>query len=253
MSIIIPANSLSGGFSVDNSCVFNGSDEYLTRTPSSASNKQVYTLSYWIRKDVDGDQYLAMQGAAAGGDTTYLYFSSGAELVFADYAGGAADDIFVRPSRTYTNAAVWFHLVIAVDTTQGTSSNRVKIYVNGVQETSFATATYPVLNYNTEFNDTDLFTIGRSAAGEKYYNGFMSEVCMIDGSQLAPTSFGEFNDDSVWVPIDVSGLTFGTNGFYLDFSDSSALGADASGNSNNFAVNNIASGNQSTVTPTNNS
>ncbi len=166
--------------------------------------------------------------------------------------------MYLITNRLFRDPSAWYHIVVAVDTTQSTASNRVKIYVNGTQETSFSTETYPSQNLDTNFNDTNhqnilgaVYQIGGSL---QYYDGYMAEVVFIDGSQLTPTSFGEFDEDSptIWKPIDVSGLTFGTNGFYLDFENASSLGADVSGNGNNFSVNNLTSIDQSTDTCTNN-
>ena len=117
------------------------------------------------------------------------------------------------------------------DTTQGTESNRVKIYVNGVQETSFGTSTYPSQNSNMHLNRGGKAQyLGRhtDSSNDYYFDGYMAEVVWIDGSQEAVTSFGEFDEDSpqIWKPIDVSGLTFGNNGFYLDFEDSANLGSE---------------------------
>jgi hypothetical protein len=131
----------------------------------------------------------------------------------------------------------------------------LRIYINGVRETSFSSSTYP--SQNTQggaINNTSypLF-LGQRGNSAGYFDGYMAEVVFIDGQALTPTSFGEFDEDSgIWKPIDVSDLTFGTNGFYLDFEDSAALGDDVSGNGNDFTVNNLTATDQSTDTCTNN-
>lgn len=126
------------------------------------------------------------------------------------------------------------NIVVAVDTTQGTASNRVKLYVNGTQETSFQNETYPDQNEDLISNTT--IYIGAYTTSANFFHGYLAEYVYIDGSALAPTSFGEFDDDSpnIWKPIDVSGLTFGTTGFYLDFATRATDPIDASGNGNNF-------------------
>ena len=150
------------------------------------------------------------------------------------------------------------NLLISADTTQSTASDRAKLYVNGVQETSFSSSTSYDQDYNTSVNDNVRALIGcqrpnSSSTLNNFFNGYMAEFVLIDGQQLDPTSFGEFDEDSgIWKPIDVSGLSFGTNGFYLEFKDSSALGDDTSGNGNDFTVNNLTSIDQSTDTCTNN-
>jgi hypothetical protein len=125
------------------------------------------------------------------------------------------------------------------------------MYVNGVQETSFSSSTYPSQNFDTEYNKASVaINIGKFSSS--YFDGYMSEFYMIDGQALAPSDFGEFDEDSgIWKPIAYEG-TYGTNGFFLEFKDSSALGDDTSNNSNDFTVNNLTSIDQSTDTPTNN-
>ena len=156
----------------------------------------------------------------------------------------------------YRDVSAWYHIVVAVDTTQGTASNRLKLYVNGEQITSLQASSYPSLNFDTLINNNNAHYISGAVDttyGTRRFDGYMAEVCFIDGTALDPTSFGEFDEDSgIWKPISVSGLTFGTNGFYLDFEDSAALGDDVSGNGNNFTVNNLTAIDQTTDTPTNN-
>jgi hypothetical protein len=130
----------------------------------------------------------------------------------------------------------------------------MKLYINGVQETSFSTETYPSQNTDFFINNNQQHSIAtRNDSPSGYWDGYLCEIILIDGQALDPTSFGEFDEDSgIWKPIDVSGLTFGTNGFYLDFENSGSLGADVSGNGNNFTVNNLTAIDQTTDTPTNN-
>jgi hypothetical protein len=146
------------------------------------------------------------------------------------------------------------NIVLAVDTTQGVAANRVKLYVNGSQVTAFGTAVYPDEDADlSHLNEDEVHYFGSSISTSNYFDGYMAEVVFIDGLALAPTSFGEFDEDSptIWKPIDVSGLTFGTNGFYLDFEDSSNLGNDANGGTDLTEVN-LAAADQATDTPTNN-
>ena len=146
------------------------------------------------------------------------------------------------------------HLVVAIDTTQSTASDRVKVYINGVQETSFGTETYPSQNLELSMNQNHETRIGTRAANTsgKFWDGYMAETILVDGQQLLPTSFGAFNPvPNIWEPIAYAG-TYGTNGFRLDYADSSALGNDVSGNDNDFTVNNLTSIDQSTDTCSNN-
>ena len=257
MTLILPTNSIKDtGFNVANS-VRLFSNTFLNKTPTGNSNKQVFTFSTWLKR---GNLGAEMGIFTAGNDSNRNGFFT---VMFADddalniqFYDGAFDDL--KTNRVFRDVSAWYHIVVAVDSTDGTDSNRIKIYVNGVQETSFSSSDYPNQNQNFDINEdaNDVYVgvrrnTGGSPAG--YYDGYIAEAVLIDGSQLAADQFGEFDEDSgIWKPIDVSGLTFGTNGFYLDFENSGSLGADVSGNGNNFTVNNLTSIDQSTDTCTNN-
>jgi len=261
---ILPANTLSGGYDVANSLRFNsGSTDYLSITPSSASNRKTFTLSYWVKRSVLG---LGVSGANKASFGVYENSSHNFQAMFnvddqiemKFKIGGANNKL--QTNAKFRDISAWYHIVLAVDTTDGTAANRFKLYVNGVQVSSFDTATYPNQNVNTEVNLDGLeFRIGEDGNGGNDFDGYMAEICLIDGSQLTAASFGEFDEDSgIWKPINVSGLTFGTNGFYLEFkgsgtsANSSGLGADTSGNDHHFTVNNLTANDQSTDTCTNN-
>jgi hypothetical protein len=156
-------------------------------------------------------------------------------------------------NAVFRDSSAWYHIVVAVDTTQATDTNRVKIYVNGEQITSFGTSNYPSLNEDFSFNNNITHEIGRTPWNSgNLYDGYFSEINWIDGQALDPTDFGEFDSDTnIWKPKAYAG-TYGTNGFYLEFQNSAALGTDSSGNGNTFTVNNLTSVDQTTDTPTNN-
>jgi hypothetical protein len=159
--------------------------------------------------------------------------------------------MFIIQISLFRDTSAWYHIVMAVDTTQATAANRIKLYVNGIQETSFAVETYPNQNHSTGVNFTEPHRIGTLLTNSWYFSGYIAEVNHIDGSQLAPTAFGEFDEDSgIWKPKAYAG-SYGTNGFYLDFKDSANLGNDASGGLD-FTQTNITSADQATDTPTNN-
>ena len=257
MSIIIPANSaVGGGFEVANSIRFNdGSSSYLQKS-ASGGNRRTFTFSTWVKRS-------ALGGGSSGYNTFFssdeqatnsfrLTFSSDSsddKLMTYFYTGSQQMQLITN--RVFRDTSAWYHIVVAVDTTQGTSSNRTKLYVNGVQETSFSTETYPSQNLDMSVNQSG--APNRVGAGTSlYFDGYMSETVLIDGQQLAPTSFGEFDEDSgVWKAIDVSGLTFGTNGFYLNYENSSELGTDANGGTT-LSETNLTAVDQSTDTCTNN-
>jgi len=251
--LIIPANSLSGGFDVANSCRFNdGSSDYLNRTLGTATNKKKFTISVWFKKcNNSNGQYLASAGTDVSSVIDDLSIHSSQALNFSGYESGTTYKL--RTNALLRDTSAWYHAVVNFDSTQGTDTNRLKMYINGEQITSFVDSTYPSLNLEVQFNKNVEHMVGRNLGGSLYMDGYMAEFCFIDGTALDPTSFGEFDEDSgIWKPIDVSGLTFGTNGFYLDFEDSAALGDDVSGNGNDFTVNNLTATDQTTDTCTNN-
>ena len=253
MPLILGTNSIKDtGYDVANSLRFDDSGiDSLTRT-QTAGNRRTFTLSFWVKRSELGSDEAIFNINNGTNPYARIYFNDNGSFHIDDYDGSQDTDL--RTTRFFRDVSAWYHIVIAYDTTQSTASNRIKLYVNGVQETSFSTETYPAQNFDTEYNNnSQVLEIGDFANGDSF-NGYLSEVIMIDGTALAPTSFGEFDEDSptIWKPIDVSGLTFGTNGFYLDFENSSSLGADVSGNSNNFTVNNLTSIDQTTDTCTNN-
>ena len=261
MSLIIPANSASvaGGFSIDNSCRFDnaysgtGASDYLTRT-YSAGNRRTFTISFWIKRSglfvSQWQQVLGQYDVGADQLFRVGYNSSEQGDVIRCY--GAPGGFEFRTTALYRDVSAWYHVVLAIDTTQGTEANRAKLYVNGTQVTSFVTANYPGQNVDQAWNIAALHKIAAGTSSGPFC-GYLAQVVNIDGAALAPTSFGEFDEDSgIWKPIDVSELTFGTNGFFLDFADSGDLGDDESGNGNDFAETGIAAINQVTDTPTNN-
>jgi hypothetical protein len=228
-----------GDFQIERSLRFNSADSaYLNRTPGTAGNRQTWTLSFWHKRSKISDSAIqAIWGTP-----------SNAELI-----GFDTDDVLrvwwggntynIETTQVFRDVSAWGHWLISVDTTQATSSNRVKIYYNGAQITAFSTASYPTQNYDTSTNDTVEHRIGRMPSGDyNYLNGYLADFYLIDGSALDPTSFGEFNEDTgVWQPKAYTGAR-GTNGFYLDFADNSsvaALGYDAAG-SNDWSVNGIS-------------
>ena len=258
MSIIIPANSaVGGGYDVDNSCRFNSaSTDYLNHTNGTPTSDKKYTFSTWVKRSklLHRGQFLRVINPSSTAYYTFLEFTDDDRVGFNDYNGASAN---FQTNRLFRDTSAWYHFVVAMDTTQGTDSNRVKFYVNGVQETSFETGpVYPALNRTiiatSSGRDVNIGGDPVGSGATRKIDGYMAETVLIDGQQLDPTSFGEFDEDSgIWKPISVSGLTFGNNGFYLDFKDSSALGNDAAG-SNNFTVNNLTAIDQSTDTCTNN-
>ena len=257
---ILPANTLSGGYNVDNSVRMSGATVNLQRDFSGDGNRRTWTYSTWFKLSNitqsgffnwgKGNPEFSLRFESATSDTLNNYFR------VSQYDNSQIFDLVT--TQFFADPAAWGHMVVAFDTTQGTASNRVKVYFNGTQITSFSTESYPDENFETFVNQ----------ASKKHYigyadyqpiNGYLCETVFIDGQQLAPDQFGEFDEDSgIWKPIDVSGLTFGTNGYYLQYKEAgtsqnaSGIGADTSGGTNHFAVDDVVATDQSTDTCTNN-
>jgi len=250
MSIIIPANSaVTGGFEVANSLMFDGTSAYLTRGAATPTSAQIGTMSLWVKKCKLGATQVLMAWDENSSSYSRLYFNDADRLAFKSLDNSNNYGELIT-NRKFRDPSAWSHIVCAIDTTNGTAADRIIFYVNGVRETSFDTESQPTQNRNLKIGEAAVY-IGRHSSST-YYNGYIAENYYIDGTKYAASNFGEFDDDSsIWKPIDASGSTFGNNGFYLDFEDSSALGNDAAG-SNNLTPNNIAATDQATDTCTNN-
>jgi hypothetical protein len=235
--------SAGGGYQIERSLRFNSADTaYLNRTPGSAGNRKTWTWSGWIKRS----GLAAFQGLFGAGTTSPAYDS----LRFTDtdtlqfFTGGAVT-VTLATSAVFRDPSAWYHVVLALDTTQATNTNRVKLYVNNIQQT--LTGTYPNQNTDWNINNTITHSIGAMyvTSPSLYFNGYMTEVNFIDGQALTPSSFGETDTNTgVWKPKAYSG-TYGTNGFELNFSDNSnttaaTLGKDSSGNGNNWTPNNFS-------------
>ena len=253
VSFILPGNSASGGYEVANSLRFDdGSSDYLVRTPSSSGNRQTFTISFWYKRTTPGTSGSFIRADNGSGIDGGIRISTDS-IQFFDYNSSYKTNLVT--TQLLRDVSAWYHIVCVADTTNSTSGDRALIYLNGTRITDFSSETYPTQDLNfSSINDSSFAqNIGRSQNFATYLDGYLAEFCFIDGQALTPTSFGEFDSDTnIWKPINVSGLTFGTNGFYLDFENSSSLGADVSGNGNNFTVNNLTSIDQSTDTCTNN-
>ena len=251
MATVLGANTLSSGFDVGNSLRQNRADSsFLSKTfDDDGTHHDKGTISVWVKRSQLGAEAMIYSAGASGRE--FIRFETNDTLTYRSLASS----FHLNTNRVFRDPSAWYHIVVAFDSSQGTASNRQKIYVNGVQETSFATETYqPNQNTDHKILSGELQRLGRdSEQANPFANCYFCEVVGIDGVAHAPTSFGEFDSDSgIWKPIKVSGLTFGTNGFHLNFADSSALGTDVSGNGNDFANTNFAAIDQTTDTCTNN-
>jgi len=254
MPLILGTNSIkdTGGFNVANSVRMNrGSSDYFRRTNNTAgTSDKIGTYSGWVKRSTTTLDGMFFEGKdLAASNYTQIYFQGSGALTI--YSSGGMDLVTTSLHR---DPSAWYHVCVAFDTTQGTAANRVKLYVNGTQVTSFATETYPSQNSTIYFGvNGDQQAIGIREDGALLWNGYMAEICYVDGQALAQTDFGEFDEDSgIWKPKNVSGLTFGNNGCYLDFQDASNLGNVVAGNSTDFTENGLTAIDQSTDTCTNN-
>ena len=249
------AKTSAGGYDIDNSLRFNDDDSANLTWLQGTSNRRTWTWSGWVKRgNLTNEQpIITWQNTSENSDWDTLEFSTTDTIRY--YMSGASSAFFVT-NQVFRDTSAWYHICLAVDTTQATASNRVKLYVNGEQVTSFSTATYPSQNYDTWTNLSGRYAaLGSNIYADttftKYLDGYLSEVNFIDGQALTPDNFGETGDYGEWKPIEYTG-TYGTNGFYLDFSNSGSLGTDASSNTNNWTVNNLAATDQMLDSPTNN-
>jgi hypothetical protein len=236
-------------FSIDKSCIWNGVDASMTRTPGSAGDRKTYTESIWVKRaKLDTDQAIGIHTTNGRG----IWFNGDNTMsVYVDYDSSWTGKL--TTTKTFRDPTAWYHFVLAVDTTQGTASNRIKFYVNGTQITNLSVAAYPAEDSEGDMCNTQAHYIGRYGNSATYWlNAYQAEMHFIDGTALTPSSFGETNDQGVWVPKKYTGGSYGTTGFYLDFADGADLGDDESGQGNDWAESNIAASDQSTDTPTNN-
>ena len=251
-SFLYPAPSLPPAYSVANSCLFNRADgPNMTKTPGSSGNLRKWTWSCWVKRGTisNGSQTMFNAGSSSN---TQIRFDSDDTINFYQYSSSYTARL--ATNAKYRDPSAWMHVVAHWDTDNSTAGDRMKLFVNGTEVTSFAADVNPALNLDSYWNASGTaMYVGDKGDGAEEMDGYLAEVVFIDGQNLAPTSFGEFDEDSpnIWKPIDVSGLTFGTNGFYLDFEDSSNLGNDKNGGTD-LTENNIAATDQMIDTCTNN-
>ena len=265
------AAGASTGYTIDNS-YFNDaiSRTYMTAdTGGSFAANKTFTLSFWIKK-FNKDSYIgstrnSFYGAFYGSNNRYDFFQFNADqLEFSSRSGGASTStgssvIIFKTNRVFRDVAAWYHFVLAVDTTQDTSSDRVRLFVNGEREANFGTINYPskdTLFYSFgdgvemnvgSFQDNDYGSSYNYIYGDMYFAEFHG----LDGYAYDASYFGEFDSNGIWIPKEYDG-SYGTHGFYLEFKDASSLGSDTSGQGNDFTLRNIASDHQTSDTPTNN-
>jgi len=237
----------TGGYQIERSLRFNSADTpYLNRTPASASNRKTWTWSGWVKRSKLGTNNMLFMGRSNGTNYDQIRWNSDDTIYFFGQNAGA-DSYRRNTTPVYRDVSSWYHIVGVLDTTQATAANRVKLYINGVQVTAFSSSSDPTLNFDSYVNTTSVHLVGGNNLDGMYSDQYMTEINFIDGQALTPSSFGETDSATgVWKPKKYAG-TYGTNGFYLNFSDNSGttattLGKDSSGNGNNWTPNNFSVG-----------
>ena len=241
------ASALPTGYDVANSCRFDEAVMHIT--PGSEGDTQKMTLSMWVKRSELGVEQQMWHTQNGSNQATTLVFGSDDKLYFI-----ADDSNKLITTRVFRDPSAWYHIVLAIDTTLASATNRARLYINGTEETAFGTDSAPSEDQALQWTKTTSHRIGSQAdTANNAFNGYLAEVVWIDGTQYAASDFGEFDEDSpnIWKPKKVSTLTFGTNGFYLDFEASDNLGNDANGGTDLTEVS-IAAADQSTDSPTNN-
>jgi 3D (Asp-Asp-Asp) domain-containing protein len=262
VAFILPANSATGGYDIDNSIRFENGDSPDLRFDGqmAAGNRRTFTYSFWTKRGNLGINTCVFSVEAS--DVVFRFGTSD-DIQFKDVNN---DSFNLSTNNVFKDTSAWYHIVVAVDTTDGTAANRIKLYVNGTQQTAnFGTETYPSQNHDTEQNNngdsmyigarTDSATEGSSMT--QHYDGYIADFHLIDGEQKAASDFGETNNNGVWIPKEYDG-SYGTNGFKLEFkqtgtsADASGKGADTSGQGNHFDDTNMTATEITVDTPTNN-
>jgi hypothetical protein len=226
------ASGQGGAYEIEQSLRFNNAQ--LSRTPSSAGNRRTFTFSIWLKRSeisaIGG--FFSAFSSIEQRDVFRFDSSDEFRIFFNETTSG---NIFSNAKHRDTSA--WYHFVVAVDTTQATAADRVKVWING-ESVSFRSASYPAQNTNLNVNNTVAHYVGHSyLQTDQEWQGYLAEFHLVDGTALDHEDFGELDDNGVWRPIEVSGLTYGTNGFYLKFDPTATngIGHDHSGNGNNFS------------------
>jgi len=203
---------------------------YITKTFSTPTNRKKWTTSVWLKLS-ENTNYAGILDS--GGDNAFMINTDSTLYLFEN--GGV--NVYLRPNMLFRDFNAWYHLVVGFDSTQATASDRINIYVNGEQITSFITQTYPSQNLDSVFNNASTRYIGRQQQQNGYWNGYMAHYHFIDGTQYAASDFGQTDSTTgIWIPKTAPSVTYGNNGFFLKFENSGAMGTDSSGNGNNFTV-----------------
>ena len=252
----ITDDSALGGAVIERSLRFNRSDtSYLSKTFSSAGNRRTFTFSAWVKLSVSGNAGAIFSGSKSGTGFFKFMFRDDGRIELNTSENSYSDSSQLRTTAKFRDSTGWYHIVAAYDTTQGTSSDRVKLYVNGTQITEFGTNTLPPQNHEVSVNVDGEHQIGNQVGATNYHDGYMAEIHFVDGYQYDPSYFGfTESQTNIWMPKRYGG-TYGTNGFYLNFSTlgetATTMGLDRSGNNHNFTPTNLEISDFTLDTPSN--
>ena len=242
----------AGSYEIDQSIRFNDDDSAkLSRTPS-AGNRTTWTYSVWLKRgDIPGLSKDIFSASTNSTNRFEIQFNASEQIrISQSDSGSTTDDL--QTNRLFRDPSAWYHIVVRYDTTESTASDRIKLYVNGVQETSFSTSNYPTASYEGDVNANVVHTISSRESGGVFFDGYMAEINFVSGTAKAASDFGETNSTTgQWVPKKYTGA-YGTNGFYLTGANSSDFGEDFSGNNNDWTSSGLATNDQMSDSPTNN-
>jgi len=256
MPLIIPGNRLaSTGYTIDQSIRFNPADSpYMSRTFGTATDANKWTLSAWSKLgQTGGMRFLEAGGSSGNEDFVGFGGSAGYEKLYFWKRTSSSYNYNLTSTQLFRDPSAFYHFVYVFDSSNGISSERMKAYVNGQRMTDFSTATYPSSGLASRINTAVAHRIGEPVYGGGHSDGYVAEMVFIDGQALSCDSFGEFNSSGIWIPKDISDLTFGNNGFHIDGRDASDLGDDESGNGNDFSTSGLGAHDQMVgESPTNN-
>jgi len=212
---------------------------FLSFTQGTATSRRIFTISVWVKRANLSAQQQIFETWLDNNNRFDVQFTASDKILVQHTLGGSTS-INIETSRLFRDTSAWYHIVVEVDTTQATASDRVKIYINGSQETSLSPATYPSQNLDLALGTASYTNfLGKySSAGGNYFDGQMTNYHFTDGTAYSPSDFGETDATTgIWKPITEPSVTYGNNGFFLKFENSGAFGTDSSGNSNTFTVN----------------
>ena len=213
---------------------------YLTRTSGTATNVNKYTFSAWIKRSLLTSSFQPIFGGTGSTLANYhdsLFFNNSTDKFIYQGATSGSTEVNLQTSASYRDVSAWYHVVVAYDSTQITASNRVKIYINGVQETSFSTETYPAQNRGTYANgrDSSTITISKIQSDAVYFDGAMSHIHFIDGTAYDASAFGSTDATTgEWEAKTSPSVTYGNNGFFI-LKDGNGI-TDQSGEGNDFTL-----------------